>query len=85
MAEEGTDGDSRKIFASAFDISKNQVDSDLLNSVHEMLRLFMLRRMKSEVEKLMPKKVETRVSDEISFQNMRAFSFVPSLSSSIEP
>ena len=75
-----TDGDSRKIFASAFDISKNQVDSNLLNSVHEMLRLFMLRRMKSEVEKLMPKKVETRVSDEI--QSMRAFSFVPSLSSS---
>ena len=56
------EGPSYKTFASAFDITKNQVDLDLLNSSHEMLRLFMLRRMKSEVEKLMPKKVETRVS-----------------------
>ena len=50
-----------KPFDEAFDLSKSQVDSEKLTLAHKLLKLFMLRRLKVEVEKLLPKKVETTV------------------------
>jgi len=48
-------------FAEAFDITRNVVDPLRLEQAHRLLNVFMLRRLKSEVEKLMPKKIETKV------------------------
>jgi SWI/SNF-related matrix-associated actin-dependent regulator of chromatin subfamily A member 5 len=48
-------------FAKAFDISKNCIDSEMLLKANKVLSLFMLRRLKEQVEKLMPKKIETKV------------------------
>ena len=48
-------------FAKAFDIGKNCIDSDMLLRANTVLSLFMLRRLKEQVEKLMPKKIETKV------------------------
>lgn len=48
-------------FANAFDITHNQIDPDMLLKANKMLGLFMIRRLKGEVEKLMPKKIETKV------------------------
>ncbi len=50
-----------EIFRHAFDIAHNVVDRDMLLKANKMLGLFMLRRLKVEVEKLMPKKIETKV------------------------
>lgn len=49
-------------FAEAFDLIKNVVDPVKLEQAHKVLQCFMLRRLKTEVEKLMPKKIETKVS-----------------------
>jgi SWI/SNF-related matrix-associated actin-dependent regulator of chromatin subfamily A member 5 len=49
-------------FESAFDIGKGMIDSDMLLKANKVLGVFMLRRLKVEVEKLMPKKIETKVS-----------------------
>ena len=48
-------------FADAFDIVHNSVDKEKLVEAHALLDLFMIRRMKDEVEKLMPPKIETQV------------------------
>ena len=48
-------------FESAFDIGHNRIDPDMLLSANRLLKLFMIRRLKDEVEKLMPKKIETKV------------------------
>lgn len=48
-------------FAEAFDLTRNVVDPVKLSQAHRVLKLFMLRRLKVEVEKLMPKKIETKV------------------------
>ena len=48
-------------FAKAFDLSTNHVDPVKLEEAHRLLKVFMLRRLKTEVEKLMPKKIETKV------------------------
>lgn len=48
-------------FAEAFDLTNNVVDKEKLLEAHSLLGLFMIRRLKTEVEKLMPKKVETKV------------------------
>ena len=50
-----------KPFAEAFDIVHNTVDKAKLALAHNLLDLFMIRRMKKEVEKLMPPKIETKV------------------------
>ena len=39
----------------------NRIDPDMLLSANRLLKLFMIRRLKDEVEKLMPKKIETKV------------------------
>ena len=49
-------------FAEAFDLTENVINKEKLLEAHSLLGLFMLRRLKTEVEKLMPKKVETKVS-----------------------
>jgi len=50
-------------FAEVFDISSKDhtIDKVKLRAAHDILGLFMIRRMKDEVEKLMPKKIETKV------------------------
>jgi SWI/SNF-related matrix-associated actin-dependent regulator of chromatin subfamily A member 5 len=48
-------------FVDAFDLSQNRVDKEKLKNAYKLLKIFMLRRLKAEVEKLMPKKVETKV------------------------
>ena len=48
-------------FDDAFDLRRNQVDPVRLEQAHKVLDKCMLRRLKNEVEKLMPKKIETRV------------------------
>ena len=49
-------------FANAFDIGQNRIDPGMLLQANKLLGLFMIRRLKEEVEKLMPKKMETKVS-----------------------
>jgi SWI/SNF-related matrix-associated actin-dependent regulator of chromatin subfamily A member 5 len=48
-------------FADAFDITHNRIDPEMLLKANKMLKLFMIRRLKGEVEKLMPKKIETKI------------------------
>lgn len=48
-------------FEDAFDISNNVIDPDMLLNANKLLEKFMLRRLKEQVEKLMPKKIETKV------------------------
>jgi SWI/SNF-related matrix-associated actin-dependent regulator of chromatin subfamily A member 5 len=48
-------------FASAFNLTANVIDTEGLLKTPSMLRCFMLRRLKDEVEKCMPKKIETKV------------------------
>lgn len=48
-------------FAEAFDLGLNVVDPVRLEQAHRLLKVFMLRRLKTEVEKLLPKKIETKV------------------------
>lgn len=50
------------IFTNAFDLTANIIQTDVLLKAHKFLNLFMLRRLKVEVEKLLPKKIETNVS-----------------------
>jgi SWI/SNF-related matrix-associated actin-dependent regulator of chromatin subfamily A member 5 len=49
-------------FAEAFNLTLNVVDPEKLALAHHVLKIFMLRRLKSEVEKLMPQKIETKAS-----------------------
>jgi len=48
-------------FESAFNIMLNQIDPGMLLKANKLLKLFMIRRLKNEVEKLMPKKIETKI------------------------
>lgn len=52
----------REPFAEAFDLILNVVDPVKLGQAHKILKIFMIRRLKVEVEKLLPKKMETKVS-----------------------
>jgi SWI/SNF-related matrix-associated actin-dependent regulator of chromatin subfamily A member 5 len=52
---------SSEPFSAAFDIGNNVVKKESLQSAQKLLSLFMLRRLKDQVEKLMPKKIETKV------------------------
>jgi SWI/SNF-related matrix-associated actin-dependent regulator of chromatin subfamily A member 5 len=49
-------------FDSAFDITKKMVDKKKLNLAHAVLDILMIRRLKEQVERLMPKKIETKVN-----------------------
>ena len=48
-------------FEKAFNLNENIVNKDSLADAQKLLDLFMLRRLKSEVELRMPKKLETKV------------------------
>lgn len=48
-------------FHKHFDLNENVVDKNFLAKTQKMLELFMLRRLKTEVEKLIPEKLETKV------------------------
>ena len=48
-------------FADAFDITHNRIDPEMLLKANKLLQKFMIRRLKGEVEKLMPKKIETKI------------------------
>jgi SWI/SNF-related matrix-associated actin-dependent regulator of chromatin subfamily A member 5 len=48
-------------FEQHFDLKENIVDKAFLGKTQKMLALFMLRRLKQEVEKLIPEKLETKV------------------------
>ncbi|GMI15434.1 hypothetical protein TrVE_jg5295 [Triparma verrucosa] len=53
-------------FDNAFDIGKQLLEKDTLVSANMTLGKFMLRRMKSTVEKLMPLKIETQIACPLS-------------------
>ncbi|CAB9517489.1 ISWI chromatin-remodeling complex ATPase ISW2 [Seminavis robusta] len=48
-------------FENAFDITNNVIDKEKMMQAQKVLGLFMIRRLKNQVEKLMPKKIETKV------------------------
>ena len=48
-------------FQAAFDITNNVIDKEKMVQAQKVLEVFMLRRLKDQVEKLMPKKIETKV------------------------
>ena len=48
-------------FEKHFDLGENIVDKSFLSQTQRLLGLFMLRRLKKEVEKLIPDKLETKV------------------------
>lgn len=52
---------NHKAFEHAFDITNNLIDKKKMQQSQKVLDLFMLRRLKTQVEKLLPKKVETKV------------------------
>mmetsp|Transcript_5139 Transcript_5139/g.10848 ORF Transcript_5139/g.10848 Transcript_5139/m.10848 type:complete len:1069 (-) Transcript_5139:172-3378(-) len=48
-------------FKKHFNLNENVVDKKFLVKTQKLLEIFMLRRLKSEVEKLIPEKLETKV------------------------
>ena len=48
-------------FANAFDLKENIIKRHFLQLAHELLDLFMLRRLKHKVETFIPPKIETKV------------------------
>jgi len=48
-------------FAKAFDLNENIIDKTFLQHAHQLLGLFMLRRLKHKVETFIPPKLETKV------------------------
>mmetsp|Transcript_21374 Transcript_21374/g.24450 ORF Transcript_21374/g.24450 Transcript_21374/m.24450 type:complete len:1128 (+) Transcript_21374:158-3541(+) len=48
-------------FQEHFDLAENIVDKSFLAQTQQLLQLFMLRRLKKEVEKLIPEKLETKI------------------------
>jgi SWI/SNF-related matrix-associated actin-dependent regulator of chromatin subfamily A member 5 len=48
-------------FEAHFDLKENIIDKAFLGKTQKLLELFMLRRLKQEVEKLIPEKLETKV------------------------
>ncbi|KAK9807695.1 hypothetical protein WJX72_006345 [[Myrmecia] bisecta] len=54
------------IFDNAFDLAHHKVDNDKLEAAHRLLKPFCLRRLKEEVEKSLPPRVETRINCPLS-------------------
>jgi SNF2 family DNA or RNA helicase len=52
---------SQEPFEEGFNLVTNVIDPDKLAQAHKLLSLFMLRRLKAEVESLLPNKLETKV------------------------
>ncbi len=49
------------LFDTAFNLTEKSIDRDLLNKAHYMMRTFLLRRIKAEVEQKLPPKLETKI------------------------
>lgn len=52
---------SSQPFQDAFNINGSRIDETKLKEAREVLGMVMIRRLKDEVEKLLPKKIETKV------------------------
>lgn len=52
---------SSEPFRAAFDLTANKVHKERLHEAQQVLRLFMLRRLKVQVESMLPSKIETKV------------------------
>lgn len=52
---------TKKPFEECFNLRENHVDKDMLCKAQVLLNLFMVRRLKAKVEKLLPPKLETLV------------------------
>ncbi|KAJ1621550.1 SNF2 family N-terminal domain-containing protein [Pavlovales sp. CCMP2436] len=50
-----------EVFDSAFDLNRQTVDEEVLHKVHELLGTFVLRRVKADVLRSLPKKTEVRL------------------------
>ncbi|MDC0526041.1 SNF2-related protein [bacterium] len=59
---------SSSAFDAAFDLARGAVDNDQLTAASALLRPFMLRRTKAEVEKGLPPKLETSIACPLSEQ-----------------
>ena len=62
---------SSDAFDSAFNLAASKVDDDMLTKAHYMLRPFVLRRIKADVEKTLPPKEEIKLYCPLS--EMQAF------------
>ena len=60
------DGSGSEVFDSAFDLTHNICDQEKLDEAGTLLRIFQLRRLKVEVEKLMPTKHEMKLIVKLS-------------------
>ena len=60
-------------FEEAFNLQFGKVDNETLVAANTMLNKFMLRRLKDEVEKLMPKKLETQINCPLSTEQLTIY------------
>lgn len=58
--------DDAEPFDSAFDLRNGVVDDEMLDKAHHMMRPFMLRRVKAEVELSLPPKKEIKIMAPLS-------------------
>ena len=59
-----------KPFDDAFDITNNRIDKQKMFEAQKILDILMIRRLKEQVEKLLPKKIETKVYCPMSKQQV---------------
>lgn len=50
-----------EVFDQCFDLTHHKVDPAMLEKAHHLLKPFMLRRLKADVEKGLPPRIETRI------------------------
>ena len=51
-----------KVFDESFDLTNEVIDRDALRDAHYVMRPFVLRRLKSEVEQKLPPRIETKIT-----------------------
>ena len=51
-----------EVFDESFDIGNEKIDRELLKNAHYVMRPFVLRRLKNEVEQKLPPRIETKIS-----------------------
>ena len=77
------DDKARAKFSNAFELSTStiQIDRETLNNAHYVLRLLMLRRLKTEVEQKLPRRLEAKLMCPLS--RMQQFWYVSCLSTAL--
>ncbi len=65
--------ESSEPFDRAFSASAGLANAGMMDAAHGLLKIFMLRRLKDEVEKLMPPKLEVEVVCPLSAMQLRAY------------